>query len=56
MSYYVRERSYGNFRRSMALPEGVNDNQISASFENGMLEITVKDGAKTTKTRQIKIG
>lgn len=56
VSYYVRERSYGNFRRSMALPEGVNENQISASFENGMLEITIKDGAKATKTRQIKIG
>ncbi len=56
VGYYVRERFYGNFRRSMTLPEGVDENQISASFENGMLEIIVRDGAKATKTRQIKIG
>lgn len=56
VGYYVRERFYGNFRRSMTLPEGVDENKISASFENGMLEICIKDGAAATKTRQIKIG
>lgn len=56
VGYYVRERFYGNFRRSMTLPEGANETRISASFKNGMLEITVKDGAKATETRRIEIG
>lgn len=56
VGYYVRERSYGNFRRSMTLPEGVDEDQISATYENGMLEVTIKDGANAAAPRRIKIG
>ena len=39
---YVRvERSYGSFRRSLTLPEGVEAEAVSASFENGVLEIRI---------------
>src|SRR6185312_1344823 len=39
---YVRvERSYGSFRRSLTLPEGVEPEAVSASFENGVLEIRI---------------
>src|SRR3954453_15580110 len=35
---YVRvERSYGSFRRSLTLPEGVEPAAVSASFERGVL-------------------
>lgn len=44
-SYYVQERYYGFFRRSMALPESVKDDDISASFQDGVVEITIKRGA-----------
>jgi HSP20 family protein len=44
-SYYVQERYYGFFRRSMALPERVKDDDISAGFQDGVVEITVKGGA-----------
>jgi HSP20 family protein len=37
---YHRERSFGSFQRSIALPEGTDVNQIRASFENGVLEVT----------------
>lgn len=56
VGYYVRERSYGTFRRSMTLPEGIEENQISASFKNGMLEIIIKGGAAITEPRRIHIG
>lgn len=56
VGYYVRERSYGNFRRTMTLPEGVDEDQISATYENGMLEVTIKDGAHAAAPRRIKIG
>lgn len=45
VSFYTRERSYGHFRRSMSLPEGINQSRISATFEEGMLEITIQGGA-----------
>ncbi len=44
-SYHVQERFYGAFRRSMALPESVDDADISASFQDGVVEITVEGGA-----------
>jgi HSP20 family protein len=39
---FVRvERSYGSFRRSLTLPEGVDPEAVSASFENGVLEVRI---------------
>ena len=52
--YYTRERVYGTFRRSMLLPEGVEDSDVEAVFRNGLLEITVHGGA-ATKPKQISI-
>jgi HSP20 family protein len=44
-TFYVRERYYGVFRRSWTLPAGIGDEDVSADFENGLLEITVQGGA-----------
>jgi HSP20 family protein len=39
---YVRvERSYGSFRRSLTLPEGVDPESVSASFDKGVLEVRI---------------
>ncbi|MDQ3509976.1 MAG: Hsp20/alpha crystallin family protein [Actinomycetota bacterium] len=54
-SFLVRERFYGEFRRSINLPENVGNDNISARFENGMLEVTVKGGAIISEPRQIQI-
>ncbi|MDA3921768.1 MAG: Hsp20/alpha crystallin family protein [Salinisphaera sp.] len=43
--YYTRERVYGEFRRSMILPDGVTESNVSASVRNGLLEIRVEGGA-----------
>ena len=56
VSFYVRERYYGAFRRSMTLPAGVDESDISADFENGLLEITVRGGASAEEPRRIEIG
>jgi HSP20 family protein len=42
--YYVRERQYGSFRRTINLPEGTERSSITAHLENGLLEITVVGG------------
>lgn len=38
-----REFSYGSVRRQLRLPEGVNADDISASFENGLLTVDVRN-------------
>ena len=39
---YVRvERSYGAFRRSLTLPEGIDPEAVTASFDNGVLEVRI---------------
>src|SRR5262249_39986820 len=38
---YAAERASGSFDRSIRLPEFVDGEQISATFENGLLTVTV---------------
>lgn len=58
VSFYVRERYYGTFRRSITLPAGIDESGINADFENGLLEITVRGGsaAAAVEPRRIEIG
>jgi HSP20 family protein len=53
--FYARERYYGHFRRRLKLPQGVEKDAISASFENGLLEITVKDAVDGQEPERIQI-
>ena len=40
------ERSFGSFRRSLRLPEGVDAGAISARFDKGVLEVSVPKPAE----------
>jgi HSP20 family protein len=54
--YYRFERSYGSFRRSIALPAEVKTDKAKASFKNGVLEIKVpKTEEAKKKGRKIKV-
>jgi len=39
--FYSLERRYGTFSRTVGLPQGVAEDGISASYENGVLTVTV---------------
>jgi HSP20 family protein len=39
--YYRVERSFGAFRRSLTLPEGVHPESVSATFDKGVLEVRI---------------
>lgn len=39
--YHRVERSFGRFSRALDLPEGVDPEQIAASFERGVLEVRI---------------
>ena len=51
---YRRERVYGSFVRSFSLPKTVDATRISATYKNGILEITVPK-AEEAKPRKIDI-
>ena len=38
--WYRTERTYGRFYRTVPLPEGVNAKEVTATFKNGVLEVT----------------
>jgi HSP20 family protein len=55
--YYRIERSYGSFRRSLRLPEGVDAKAIKATFDKGVLEISVPKPEQATPHKvQITVG
>ena len=55
-TYYVRERHYGAFRRTINLPEGIDKEDIAANLEDGLLEITVARGCVRAEPERIEIG
>ena len=55
LSFYVHERFYGAFRRSMTLPAGVDEGNVKAYSDNGLLQITVQGAAKA-RAHRIEVG
>ena len=53
--YLVKERRSGSFRRSMQLPEGVDEDAIKARFHDGVLEVTLEGAASRREPRRIQI-
>jgi HSP20 family protein len=55
--YHRVERSFGSFRRTLTLPEGVDAESIRATFDRGVLEVTVpKPAQRTPRKVQISVG
>jgi HSP20 family protein len=52
--YYCCERSYGSFFRSIALPSTVDPKKVEASYEDGVLEVTLPKAAEV-KTKKVPI-
>jgi HSP20 family protein len=55
--YQVVERSYGRFMRTFQLPQGVDEDQIKADFEHGLLTVHIPKAALPQPKRiQIEAG
>ncbi len=52
--YYRVEWRYGSFQRSLALPQGVKADDIQATYEDGVLQVTVPK-AEAEKPRRIEV-
>ena len=53
--YFRFERRFGTFTRTIALPQGVTEEQIQATYEHGVLELHVAK-PEQPKPRKIQIG
>ena len=53
--YYRVERAFGSFSRSLTLPQGVDPEAVTASFDRGVLEVRVRK-PEQRKPRRIEIG
>ncbi len=47
--YYLQERRFGSFERCFAIPEGVDVDKIQASFQKGVLTVTLPKKAEAIK-------
>jgi len=53
--FFRSERRYGTFCRHIPLPEGVNAEQVTATFKDGILEIAMPAPQRQVRGRQIEI-
>ena len=54
--YHFRERSYGSFARSIAVPFDVDPDKVEAGFAKGVLTVTLPRPPEAKRaTRKIKV-
>lgn len=53
--FYVRERRYGPFERSVKLGRGITGDRINATVVDGLLEIVVAGGAEPRQHERIEV-
>ena len=50
--YYMRERSFGLFERTFAVPDGVDSDKIEANLKKGVLSVTLPKNAEAQKAEK----
>jgi HSP20 family protein len=58
-SYYLAERSYGAFERSLRLPDTIDESRLEARFEKGVLKVSAPkkpEAIKAEKRIEIRKG
>ena len=56
-NYYMAERSYGAFERSLRLPDTIDENKLEAKFDKGVLKVIAQkkpEAVKVEKKIEIK--
>ena len=53
--FYRSERSYGSFYRQIPLPEGAKTENAVATFQNGVLEVTIQARKVEPSARRLEI-
>jgi HSP20 family protein len=50
--YYLSERSFGSFQRTFQIPSGVDPDKIEASFNKGVLTVTLPKSTEALKSEK----
>jgi HSP20 family protein len=53
--FYRFERRFGNFSRTVGVPQAVSEDDVKADYRDGVLKITVQK-PETPKPRRIQVG
>ncbi|KAF7336783.1 Heat shock protein 16 [Mycena venus] len=53
--YAIRERRFGKFSRTLQLPQGVNETEVKAAMENGVLTVTFPKSTPEQAPKKITI-
>ncbi len=53
-NYHVRERRYGNFRRTFQLPSVVDESKVQATLKDGVLLVTL-DKREEVKPKRVEV-
>lgn len=53
--YYAEEFAYGSFERTLTLPRQANAEDVKATYEQGVLEVVVPQGATVTEARKVPV-
>ena len=55
-SYYLSERRYGSFRRSLTIPPGIDPDKVEADFHKGVLTVTLPKLAEAqSESKKIEV-
>ena len=55
-SFYLAERSYGSFERSLRLPDSIDESKVDARFDKGVLKVTCTKKPEAVKAeRRIEV-
>ena len=53
--YAVRERRFGKFSRSIPLPQGIKEEEIKASLEHGVLNVSFPRSGPEAQPKKISV-
>lgn len=54
-NYHLVERSVGVFQRSLRLPAPVDPGKVQASFDNGVLTVTIPKDSGQARSRRVQV-
>lgn len=54
-NFHFVERSFGTFQRAVQLPSAVDPEKVQATFENGVLTVTLPKNAQQQRSRRIQV-
>jgi HSP20 family protein len=54
-NYHFVECAYGSFQRTVQLPFAVDSDQVQASFDNGVLSITIPKSDQQQRTHRVEV-